>query len=341
MGSIYKITNTVNGKAYIGQTRHDAEKTRIRDHLTGNSKANQLVKRAVEKYGKDVFTYEILHDGIIPDFLDMLEIEAIEKYNTMSPRGYNLTTGGSTSGYKHSPETRQKISDALKGRPGIKGRTPWNKGKRGVQKHSETTRQKMSESQKNSPLAIEERKKVNQRNVGKKRSPETKVKMSKAANKREAKKRAEGYTVTEATRQKISKGLKGKYTGEKSPMYGKLVSPETRQKISEFQKNSSQAKEHLRKLAQMNTGKSCSPETKRKISEANTGKKRSAEDRRKMSEVNKNRSPYRTPAREFFDTLPSDMNLKDKRLYLYDEFPSVKKKTIQKWVRQWQSEKHN
>ena len=90
----------------------------------------------------------------------MLEVEAIEKYNTMSPRGYNLTTGGSTSGYKHSPETRQKISDALKGRPGIKGRTPWNKGKRGVQKHSETTRQKMSESQKTAHLLLKSVKKL-------------------------------------------------------------------------------------------------------------------------------------------------------------------------------------
>ena len=32
MGCIYKITNTVNGKSYIGQTRHDVEKTRIRKH---------------------------------------------------------------------------------------------------------------------------------------------------------------------------------------------------------------------------------------------------------------------------------------------------------------------
>ena len=35
MGSIYKITNTVNGKAYIGKTIRDAVKTRIRDHLNG------------------------------------------------------------------------------------------------------------------------------------------------------------------------------------------------------------------------------------------------------------------------------------------------------------------
>ena len=42
MGSIYKITNTVNGKAYIGQTIHDAEKTRIRDHLNGTGNGSRL-----------------------------------------------------------------------------------------------------------------------------------------------------------------------------------------------------------------------------------------------------------------------------------------------------------
>ena len=46
MGSIYKITNTVNGKAYIGQTRHDAEKTRMRDHFNGHG--NRILKNSVK-----------------------------------------------------------------------------------------------------------------------------------------------------------------------------------------------------------------------------------------------------------------------------------------------------
>ena len=81
MGSIYKITNTANGKSYIGQTIQDAVKTRIRYHFAG--RGNQLVKRAIEKYGQDAFTYEILHDGIIPEFLDDLEKEVIAKFNTV------------------------------------------------------------------------------------------------------------------------------------------------------------------------------------------------------------------------------------------------------------------
>ena len=92
MGSIYKITNTVNGKSYIGQTIYNAEKARINNHLNGNG--SRLIKHAVEKYGKDVFGFEILHDGIIREFLDTLEIEAIAKFNTVAPNGYNLDTGG-------------------------------------------------------------------------------------------------------------------------------------------------------------------------------------------------------------------------------------------------------
>ena len=121
MGSIYKITNTVNGKAYIGQTIHDAEKGRISEHLNGKSGGSRLVRRAVEKYGKESFTYEILHDGIIPEFLDDLEQEAISKFNTLAPDGYNLDTGGSNG--SPSEETRRKMSKANKGKaPSLKQR---------------------------------------------------------------------------------------------------------------------------------------------------------------------------------------------------------------------------
>ena len=73
MGSIYKITNTVNQKSYIGKTIHDAEKTRIRQHLNGWG--NKPIKKDIDEYGEDVFTFEILHDGIIPEFLAALETE--------------------------------------------------------------------------------------------------------------------------------------------------------------------------------------------------------------------------------------------------------------------------
>ena len=174
MGSIYKITNTVNGKSYIGQTRHDAEKTRISKHFTGNG--NRIIKRAIEKYGKENFTYEILHDGIIPEFLDTLEKEAIEEFNTLAPHGYNLTIGG--EGGSRSKETRRKISKAREG----KKRAPF----------SEEHRRNISEAKKGkkrAPFSEEHRRNISEAKKGKNRknrkkrgspSEETRRKMSEA-----------------------------------------------------------------------------------------------------------------------------------------------------------------
>jgi len=327
MGSIYKITNTVNGKSYIGQTRHDAVKTRIRDHLTG--RGNVIIKNAVEKYGHDAFTFEILHDGIIPEFLDDLEREAIGKFNTVAPHGYNLTDGGeggspseetrrkqseAQKGEKNhaygknlSKEHRQKISEAGKGRKrppfteehcrkisqGNKGRCPWNKGK----KHSEENRRKRSKKAKD-----------------RKHSPESRRKLSEAGK---------GRKHTLETRQKMSHAQKG----EKHAMFGRKHSAESRQKMSESHK-----------------GKTDSEETRQKKSKALSGEnngmygqKHSEAARQKMSLAH--RSPYHAPVRKVFETLPSNMDIQTKRLHLYTQFPNVKKRTIQKWIRKWKSEK--
>ena len=213
MGSIYLIRNTVNGKSYIGQTRHDAEKTRIRDHLTGKGKGNRLVKSAVEKYGKENFTYEILHDGIIPEFLDTLEIEAIEKFNTVSPHGYNLRAGGgggslseetrrklseTNKGKKRSKETRQKISETLKANPTI------TRGMLG-KIHSAETRRKMSEVRRANPK---------KGMLGKTHSTETRRKISEASSKRQL-----GKTHSTETRRKISEAHKGEKNHRFSPMH--------------------------------------------------------------------------------------------------------------------------
>lgn len=199
MGSIYKITNAVNDKSYIGQTIHDAEKTRIRRHLNGHSRGSELVKRAIEKYGKDAFTYEILYDGIIPEFLDDLEIEAIKKFNTIAPNGYNLTTGGGSS--SPSEETRRKISKTLTGR------------KQGP--HSEEHRRKIGLAHKGKKIAPETRRKLSKArigkpswNKGKPRSEETCRKISEA-------RRGKKYgPLSEEHRQKISLANKGKVRTE-------------------------------------------------------------------------------------------------------------------------------
>ena len=221
MGSIYKITNTVNEKAYIGQTIHDALAGRINDHLNGHARGSRLVRRAINKYGKDAFTYEILYDGIIPEFLDDLEIEAIEKFNTIAPHGYNLRSGG--GGGSLSEETRRKISQAKKGENHhFYGKTfseehrrnmsEAKKGKPG-KPPSKEARRNMSEAKKGKPSW----------NKGKTFSEEHRRNMS------EAKKGKPGKPHSEETKRNMSEAKKG----EKNPMYGKSPSKETRRKMSE------------------------------------------------------------------------------------------------------------
>ena len=188
MGSIYKITNTVNGKAYIGQTIHDAEKTRIRDHFRSKGKGSQLIKDDIEKYGQDAFTYKILHDGIIPEFLDTLEKEVIAKFNTLAPHGYNLTEGG--GGGSRSEETRRKMSEARKGKP-----SP-NKGKPFSEEHC----RKISEAMKGKTLSEETRRKISENNSTKR--PEVRRKISEAHKGQTPWNK--GKTPSEETRRKIS-----------------------------------------------------------------------------------------------------------------------------------------
>ena len=202
MGCIYKITNTVNRKVYIGQTIHDAVKTRKRDHLNRKGTGNPLIKADVKIYGQDAFTFEILHDGIIPEFLQTLEDEEITKHNCIEPNGYNRIGARNVysdatckkmseaqKGKKHTEATKRKMSEAHKGRKygphseetrrkiseAKKGKTSWNKGKT----PSEETRRKMSEARKRQTPWNKGKKGVQTPwNKGKSPSAETQRKMS-------------------------------------------------------------------------------------------------------------------------------------------------------------------
>lgn len=108
MGYIYKILNIETNMEYIGQTINDIDK-RFKEHCKKGSNCRYL-RNAIEKYGKDKFTIELVCSCPDED-LDRVEQEYIEKYNTLVPNGYNLREGGNAA--RHSYETRQKISTSL------------------------------------------------------------------------------------------------------------------------------------------------------------------------------------------------------------------------------------
>jgi group I intron endonuclease len=119
---VYLITNTVNGKRYIGQTSYSLEK---RWFLHCNRKSCTALHNAINKYGADKFTAEILFSVPTKELAGELEIEYIKRYNTKAPNGYNLTDGG--EGVKSlSDEIRIKRNQKLLGNRNAVGaiRTP-------------------------------------------------------------------------------------------------------------------------------------------------------------------------------------------------------------------------
>ena len=149
-GCIYKITNTVNGKCYIGQTTYFAN--RIRKYFNCTTMQG-CVYDAIAKYGKESFTVQIIEDGIPDNMLDEREVYYIGLYNTTPPNGYNLTEGGrgkrgsgviETKKRRHTEESKRKMSEAKKGikRPDIAERNRQRKG----YKHTEQTKKKIGKS---------------------------------------------------------------------------------------------------------------------------------------------------------------------------------------------------
>lgn len=95
-GKIYKITNKINSKVYVGQTMKTL-KERFQKHCWGTTEKdsyhlNMAIKKAIRKYGKENFTIELIEE-VEQDKLDEREVYWISFYNSYY-KGYNCTLGG-------------------------------------------------------------------------------------------------------------------------------------------------------------------------------------------------------------------------------------------------------
>lgn len=92
-GKIYKITNRITNKVYIGLTTREIE-TRFEEHCYKSGFINNHLYYSMRKHGTENFTIELIEDDIktIEELSDK-EIKYIEVYNSFND-GYNLTLGG-------------------------------------------------------------------------------------------------------------------------------------------------------------------------------------------------------------------------------------------------------
>lgn len=118
-GYIYKITNNINGKLYIGQTTTTVEH-RIGQHFSKQQEAyHGILKYAINKYGKDNFSYEMLAKiecetrSKLCEELNNLEIKMIKKYNSITPNGYNISEGGNSHVFLGKPTAVYDIDGNL------------------------------------------------------------------------------------------------------------------------------------------------------------------------------------------------------------------------------------
>ena len=136
---IYKITNNINGKIYVGQTCRSLE-DRMAEHVRHST---IVVDKAIQKYGADNFTVERIDVACDIDELNQKEQFWIQHYDCMVPNGYNQCVGGdNTVGFHHRSESRQRMSNKKKSQYMGEGNPFFGK------RHSDVSRKKMSDARK-------------------------------------------------------------------------------------------------------------------------------------------------------------------------------------------------
>lgn len=222
--SLYVHINKINGKRYYGIT---SQKPRARwrngkgykNHK--NSKKDTYFYNAINKYGWDNFTHEVLFDNLTKEEACLLEQCYITLYDTTNRnKGYNRTTGGEN--FNHTEESKRKMSERQQGE---------NNSFYGKH-HTEETKQKIKEknSGKKHPMygkhhTEESKEKLRKINLGKHHTEESKKKM-----------RENNKSRMPEVKKKISENNSRYWKGKKgilSPNYGKTFTEDHKRKISE------------------------------------------------------------------------------------------------------------
>ena len=229
---IYGLVDPQTGQLrYIGKSSHGLQ--RPKEHMCPGK-----LKR--EQTHKSHWIRHLLSMGASPEILileelfsyvelDEAEIRLIEYYTSIGCSLTNHTKGGDgVFGYKHTLDSRKKISEANKGRP-----------------LTEEHRKLISSIRTGKPLSEEHKKSIGRSSAGRTQSPEERLKKSLAAKKRWASVPVEDRKMSSEVKEKISLGLKGRIISEvqrvnlSKALRGRVFSEETRHKMSESAKRRS------------------------------------------------------------------------------------------------------
>ena len=179
---IYKIVNTVNGHKYVGSAVDI--KRRWRKHksdLKRNNHHSQILQRAWNKHGEDVFEFSIIEEcSPVKEILISREQFWIDTLNAYGKNGYNISkaAGSPMMGRKHTEETLKKMSESQKGVPvSQEAKDKIGNAHRG-KIVSEEIREKLRIANRNP--SVETRIKMGIANIGRQCSPETRGKISAA-----------------------------------------------------------------------------------------------------------------------------------------------------------------
>ncbi|KFZ26293.1 MAG: GIY-YIG catalytic domain protein [Candidatus Izimaplasma bacterium HR2] len=111
---IYKVTNVVNGKIYIGQTTKTLQRRKTVHYCSARCGSDNVFAKSLMKYDKNEFKWKIICECDSLDDLNEKEIYYIKENNSLLPNGYNMTGGGFTSPMINpSDELREKHKIAM------------------------------------------------------------------------------------------------------------------------------------------------------------------------------------------------------------------------------------
>lgn len=107
---LYKITNQLSQKVYIGQSNKETERWRQHKYFSRQEKPIQYIHRAIAKYGVENFTYEVIAMCKKEDDVDELETQLIKQCDSQNKLyGYNIAPGGETPWNRGLPREQQPM----------------------------------------------------------------------------------------------------------------------------------------------------------------------------------------------------------------------------------------